>query len=160
MALEKAKRERAELKSPNYLVAHACFDCRLSFKRATPKSGASAVCPNCGGEAFWMGRSFRAPAKSNTEQWQKVRVLYQHGFRFGTYRHGGPSLPAKLSQVAQFLRDNPNHPCKIKPSRGTRIVPILLPLTQALDPINEKAIRRGHRRYRRLNCRGCHLVAH
>ena len=98
--------------APAYLVAHACFACRKSFKVA-PRSTA-AVCPDCGGPLHEMGRSFKAPAARNAEQWAKVQALYKAGFRFFSYRGiDCPPLPARLSQVEAFVRDNPDHPLRV-----------------------------------------------
>ncbi|MDD7974010.1 hypothetical protein, partial [Roseinatronobacter alkalisoli] len=54
---------------PDYLIAHACFTCRKSWKMTACEKG--NVCPHCGKAVFEMGRSFKAPRKSDTEQWQK-----------------------------------------------------------------------------------------
>ena len=95
-----------------YLIAHACFDCRKSFK-ISPRSNFIAVCPNCGGHAHEMGRSFKAPPTKDIEQWAKVQALYAAGFRFYSYRStSGPQLPAKLSEVEAFIHDNPRHPMR------------------------------------------------
>ena len=98
---------------PQYLIAHACFDCRKSFK-ISPRPDYVAVCPNCGGGIHEMGRSFKAPPAKDVEQWAKVQALYNAGFRFFSYRSvSGPPLPDKLSQVAAFIRDNPAHPMRV-----------------------------------------------
>ena len=76
-----------------------------------------------------MGRSFKAPSASDTEQWAKVQALYNAGFRFFSYRSvSGPPLPARLSEVEAFVRANPAHPLRVaapnnsfkpKPLRGS-----------------------------------------
>jgi hypothetical protein len=99
--------------SAPYLIAHACFVCRKSFKIA-PRAQFKAVCPSCRGPIHEMGRTFKAPPSRNLEQWSKVRALYEAGFRFFSYRSVDcPPLPAKLSQVEAFIRDNPDHPLRI-----------------------------------------------
>jgi hypothetical protein len=104
-----------------YLVAHACFDCRKSVKLdANPtKAAESRVCPSCGGELHWMGRSFTAPKKADVEQWKKVAALWNAGFRFHSYRShpDAEKLPEKLRDVADFLSRNPNHPFRVTSSR-------------------------------------------
>ncbi|MDD7973797.1 hypothetical protein, partial [Roseinatronobacter alkalisoli] len=42
---------------------------RKSWKMTACEKG--NVCPHCGKAVFEMGRSFKAPRKSDTEQWQK-----------------------------------------------------------------------------------------
>jgi DNA-directed RNA polymerase subunit RPC12/RpoP len=99
-----------------YRVAHACFNCRKSFK-ITPRASHRAACPNCGGVLSQMGRSFKAPASRNRAQWEKVKRLYAAGFRFSCYRsHCAPKLPLKLSEVEAFVRDNPQHPMRVAQS--------------------------------------------
>jgi hypothetical protein len=76
-----------------------------------------------------MGRSFKTPASRDTEQWAKVQALYQAGFRFFSYRsYDCPPLPARLSEVESFIRNNPGHPFRVagpnssfksKPLRGS-----------------------------------------
>jgi len=97
---------------PKYLIAHACFACRKSFKVAPRKQ--APVCPNCAAELHEMGRSFKAPAAKNTEQWAKVEALYNAGFRFFSYRSFECApLPSRLSQVAAFIAANPAHPLRV-----------------------------------------------
>lgn len=96
------------------LWPHACFKCRKSWKLA---EGASAKCPECGGNRHWMGRAFKVPKKGDTEQWEKVRALWFAGFRFvnspsakGTY----DPFPERLREVEDFVRRNAEHPFRIK----------------------------------------------
>ena len=99
--------------SPQYLIAHACFDCRKSFKVA-PRSSCSATCPSCGGTIYEMGRSFKAPPAKGLAQWAKVQALFAAGVRFSSYRSAsGPPLPDRLADVEAFIRDNPSHPLRV-----------------------------------------------
>jgi len=132
MALNEEKHRRMELRKesgtrvitppkspaynngPEYLVAHACFSCRKSFKQSDKPNDENNICPDCGEIVYRMGRNFSAPKKSNLKQWKKVLLLYSEGFRFvGSGMHDGPKLPEKLSDVEMFLSDNPHHPLKI-----------------------------------------------
>jgi len=100
---------------PAYLVAHACFACHKSFKLLPREQ--PVTCPNCGGELHQMGQSFKAPVARDAEQWAKVEALYRAGFRFFSCRsHECPPLPAKLTEVEQFISENPGHPFRV---RGT-----------------------------------------
>jgi hypothetical protein len=99
--------------NPQYLIAHACFDCHKSFKVAS-RPECTAICPNCRGQLHEMGRSFKAPRAKDAEQWAKVQALYNAGFRFFSYRStSGLPLPAKLSEVESFIQDNPTHPLRV-----------------------------------------------
>ena len=98
---------------PEYLVAHACFECRKSFKQPVSDS-IEHICPECKERVYEMGRSFTAPKTSDTKQWKKVQGLYAAGFRFiGSGNHGSPPLPTKLSELERFLQDNPKHYLKV-----------------------------------------------
>ncbi len=97
-----------------YLVAHACFACRRSTKK--PPAPEGRRCAICGGALCEMGRSFRAPRRSDAEQWRKVQLLYALGFRFFGHRHAGERpLPARLRDVDRFVAENPRHPLRVAP---------------------------------------------
>ncbi len=111
---------RAEPKPPApratatpYSIAHACFSCRKSFKKANFKD---PKCPDCEGTLHVMGRSFKAPKKSDSERWKKVEKLWNAGFRFWSYRShpDGEPFPARLRDVDAFIKANPNHPMRIR----------------------------------------------
>ena len=85
---------------PRYTIAHACFDCRKSFKVT---DASSKRCPQCGAPLHEMGRAFKAPPKHDTKQWKKVQLLWEAGLRFWSYGHSKP-YPADLKEVATFLR--------------------------------------------------------
>jgi hypothetical protein len=64
-------------------MPYACLDCRKSFKRprvfAPPRY---RRCPVCGKPAVGLHPNFKPPRTSNVKQWEKVRYLVEHGFRF------------------------------------------------------------------------------
>ncbi len=100
-------------RGPEYLTAHACFSCNKSWKMIPDESG--HVCPECGRTVYIMGRSFKAPKKSDHEQWEKVRKLWKAGFRFYSYRSypEAEMLPERLSEVDDFIARNPEHPFRV-----------------------------------------------
>lgn len=104
---------RVRPRGPDYLVAHACFNCRKSWK-ASEKS--TATCPQCAGALHWMGRAFRAPKKSDLEQWKKVELLWGAGFRFlpNTGWRDVEPYPDRLREVAAFIASNSEHPFRVK----------------------------------------------
>ena len=102
--------ENKDRSHPEYLVAHACFSCRKSFKMPPEFEH---TCPKCGGVVHWMGRAFRTPKKKDEEQWLKVQKLYESGFRFNRYRGDYEALPERLKDVADFVKRNPVHPLRI-----------------------------------------------
>jgi hypothetical protein len=63
-----------------------------------------------------MGRSFKAPKRSDAEQWQKVEALWNAGFRFQSYRShpDAEPLPDRLSEVEDFIRRSAGHPFRVK----------------------------------------------
>ena len=99
---------------PEYLVAHACFTCNKSFKKSTEDRNIKHKCPECAGTIYEMGRSFKAPKKTDKQQWEKVRLLYAAGYRFfGNGSHNGDKLPDKLSDLEQFIKNNKKHPLRV-----------------------------------------------
>ena len=63
---------------PDYLVAHACFNRRKSFKYPVEDNGSvllSKSCPQCAAGIFLMGRSFESPKKPNKEPMVKSRKI-------------------------------------------------------------------------------------
>jgi hypothetical protein len=100
------------IRSPDYLIAHACFDCRKSWK---VRVDSGAICPQCGSALHEMGRSFKAPKKSDTDQWAKAQALWRAGFRFRSYRSypDAEPLPDRLRDVEGFIDRNPVHPMRV-----------------------------------------------
>lgn len=74
-------------------------------------------CSLCGKPLHRMGRSFRAPKKSDEEQWKKVEALWAAGFRFHSYRSNSDTepLPERLREGEDFIRRNPQHPMRVRP---------------------------------------------
>ena len=93
-----------------YLAAHACFNCRKSFKLSCEKSH---VCPECGETAYLMGRAFKTPKRSDDEQWRKVQKLYTLGFRFHRYGGDYPPLPERFREVDRFVKEFANHELRV-----------------------------------------------
>ena len=106
-------RESTGMLGAEYLIAHACFRCRKSWKMKPDDGGRN--CPECGGQLGFMGRSFKAPKKTDTEQWEKIKRLWEAGFRFSSYRShpDAEPLPERLSEVEDFIARNSRHPFRI-----------------------------------------------
>jgi len=103
-------------KGPEYLIAHACFDCDKSFKRVVADEDHKHICPQCSTELYWMGRNFRPPKHADKKQWLKVKVLYAEGFRFvGSGSPNSVPLPEKYIDLERFLKDNPTHRLRVAP---------------------------------------------
>ena len=115
-------------RGPDYLIAHACFDCRKSWKISEEST---ATCPQCGGALLWMGRAFKAPKMSDIEQWKKVELLWGAGFRLipNTGWRDVEPYPERLREVAAFIESNREHPFRVKSSG--RKPPILRPSRMA-----------------------------
>jgi hypothetical protein len=96
----------------------ACFTCRKSFKKPSVEDGAERFdveigepiaikCPQCRGEMVDLGLDFKPPKQSDKRQWEKVRILFDHGVTFHSCGCGGPGFrPKELRDVASFLKDN------------------------------------------------------
>lgn len=97
------------MKRHKYLMQHACFECRKAFKRdiyylPESKPEPEPVCPDCGGETWWMGRTFKSPKQDDVKQWRKVEMLRRNGVDFHSYgSHGLGKFPRLLSDVAPFI---------------------------------------------------------
>ena len=101
-----------------YKEPFACFDCRKVFKQTSrwelsdhfkPKPGEERVCkcPQCGKPMADMGHDFKAPKHKDVKQWEKVRILYEHGFTYHSCGCCGPGLrPAELQDVWEFIEGN------------------------------------------------------
>lgn len=100
-------------RGPEYLIAHACFECRKSWKLER-REGVAPVCPQCGELTHEMGRAFKAPKRSDAEQWKRVEALWRAGFRFWSVRNTDVEpLPDRLHEVGDFIRRNPDHPARL-----------------------------------------------
>jgi hypothetical protein len=56
-----------------------------------------------------MNRKFKPPPQADEQQWETVRFLYEHGFRFQTvYDKSGVSVryPESLEEAREFVRCN------------------------------------------------------
>lgn len=111
MGIRREPLPMAVQRGPEYLIAHACFECRKSWK---VRADTDAVCPQCAVPLFEMGRSFKAPKKTDAEQWRKVEALWRHGFRFWSVGSTEVEpLPSRLRDVDDFVHRNPNHPARL-----------------------------------------------
>ncbi len=96
-----------------YNMAFACFTCQKSFKKSLGKAPpnkypSQLTCPNCGEIAYNMGRHFKPPKKNDKKQWEKVRFLFDHGFRFQKIRVGNQypdsvPYPETLEEARKFV---------------------------------------------------------
>lgn len=100
-------------RGPDYLIAHACFDCRKSWKLSEEST---AICPQCSGALHWMGRAFKPPKRSDIEQWKKVESLWRAGFRFipNTGWRDVEPYPERLREIPAFIENNRDHPFRVK----------------------------------------------
>jgi len=94
-----------------YKTHNACFDCRKSFKnrfdhaptKDRTRQGPS-LCPQCRKAMVNLGPDFKAPKMSDVKQWQKVELLFEHGFAYFSCGCCGPGYrPGELKEVAQFV---------------------------------------------------------
>jgi len=103
--------------STPYRIAHACFECRKSYKIVVEYFNHSDnhKCPQCGCKIKYMGRSFKTPKQSDIKQWEKVKKLHEAGFLFFSYSSfpDAEALPDKLQEVDDFIARNPNHPMRV-----------------------------------------------
>jgi hypothetical protein len=91
-----------------FLFPHVCFTCRKSFKK--PAGLSQRRCPECAGALTQLSRKFKAPRTRDRSQWEKVKFLVDHGFRFySVYEasdHGGQmkvGYPKTLAEAREFV---------------------------------------------------------
>lgn len=97
--------------SISYNMSFACLECCKSFKRefnAAKGVPDELPCPECGGPSYNFGRHFKAPKKTDKRQWQKIRFLFEHGFRFqkirdGSGHHDTVPYPETLEEAREFV---------------------------------------------------------
>ena len=100
-----------------YKPHYACFACRRAFKQSANAAKEEVRCPECAEPVHDMGLDFKPPRKTDAKQWEKVRILFQHGFAFHSCGCCGPGLrPQELNQVQQFLADH------LSQSEGERLL--------------------------------------
>ena len=68
------------------LSQNACFECRKVFKKPhcyatkhAPSEPPTYTCPECGSEMIYMGYKFRAPKKSDTKEWERIKKGIESG---------------------------------------------------------------------------------
>ena len=95
---------------PPYNMAFACLECCKSFKRHVDlrQIPDQLSCPECGRSAYNLGRHFKAPRKTDLRQWEKIRFLLAHGFRFQKIRTGPKGqdtvpYPETLEEAKEFV---------------------------------------------------------
>ena len=72
-------------------VGYACLECRKDFKKhkyVQDKRGNwepieyEVVCPQCSSAMYKTGSAFKAPKVSDTKAWEKLKLLFESGYRF------------------------------------------------------------------------------
>jgi len=95
-----------------YAMSYVCLDCCKSFMRDLPKpirDPETMICPECGNKSYNFGRHFKPPKKSDKKQWQKIRFLFEHGFRFQKIRNNPDNYydtvpyPENMEQAKEFV---------------------------------------------------------
>jgi DNA-directed RNA polymerase subunit RPC12/RpoP len=95
-----------------YAMSYVCLDCCKSFMRKLPKpirEPEVMPCPDCGNNSYNFGRHFKPPKKSDKKQWQKIRYLFDYGFRFQKIRNNPNDAydtvpyPENLAQAREFV---------------------------------------------------------
>ena len=96
------------MKRLSYLIGYVCVDCRKVFKRQWVPGNVEFKCPHCSRTAHNVGRKFKAPRRTNDEQWKKVELLLASGFRFNTLYENGVAIryPETLQEAKAFVREH------------------------------------------------------
>ena len=109
-----------------YHMAFACLECRKSFKRHVELQNIpqELPCTDCGAPAYNLGRHFKAPRKADLRQWEKIRFLIAHGFRFQKIRTGNKGqdsvpYPETLEEAKAFVVKYRTHAWGVVPPPAT-----------------------------------------
>ena len=92
--------------NPTYLGPFVCVDCRRSFKRPQQKGVTHRPCPLCNQPAVQVSQKFKPPRDADIQQWDKVRLLLEHGFRFHSIRDRDGceiAYPANLREAKEWV---------------------------------------------------------
>jgi len=87
----------------NVRGACICLPCRRVIK--VPRwRWQDTRCPECRALMRWAGFGFRAPRREARDQWRKLQILLQAGYRFWreTGRHQRPEIKT-LAQTKRFV---------------------------------------------------------
>lgn len=114
----KPKAPQAPVHGPEYAISYACLECKTAHKRhvkGTPSDYPKKMpCPICKNDMYHVGRNFKAPGKSDSQQWAKIRFLISHGFWFQKIRPEGISgesvpYPETLEEAREFVVKYADH---------------------------------------------------
>lgn len=103
---------KQEILGPDYAISYACLKCKTAHKRHVNVSPndypITMECPICKEKMYWVGRHFKAPKKSDTAQWNKVKFLIEHGFLFQKIRleansYESTPYPKTLEEAKEFV---------------------------------------------------------
>ncbi len=88
-------------------IATEQIDVRGITRRALWYAPMPLPCPQCDARMWDAGMHFKTPRHSDVKQWEKVRVLAAHGFRFANARccgwFGPGKRPDTLKEVPAFV---------------------------------------------------------
>ncbi len=93
--------------NPGYLAPFVCIECRRSFKRPQQKEVTHRPCPLCGEPAVAVSEKFKPPKANDDEQWEKVRLLIEHGFLFHSIydeNHQSVCYPTSLQEAHEWVK--------------------------------------------------------
>ena len=111
--LSKSGYDGPPIRGPEYLMPHACFACRKSWKLPAEST---AKCPECGGGLADMGRHFRVPKKRDKDGWVLAEKLWTAGYRFWSTRNwDAEPYPTDHRDVEDWIAANPDHRKRIGP---------------------------------------------
>ena len=91
---------------------YACLECRKVFKKHKYKQDKQGnwevihyevVCPRCSNVMYETGTAFKAPKSTNIKAWEKLKPLFEEGFKLNP-NFGSPfeeSAPVKIKPAKE-----------------------------------------------------------
>lgn len=89
-----------------------CLECKTSYSKGNDfENQTTSDCTQCGQKMVLVNHKFKPPKKSDTKNWEVVKLLVENGFKFqsvyeevekGVYLK--VNYPTKLSEAKEFIK--------------------------------------------------------
>lgn len=88
----------------SFLFPNVCFECRKVFRK--PSRDEARICPECSNTLIVLSRKFKAPKKSNIEEWKVIEFIVKSGFTYHTihFKNGQQAkYPKTMNEAKEFV---------------------------------------------------------
>ncbi|MDR7210995.1 hypothetical protein [Flavobacterium piscis] len=89
-----------------------CLECRTSYSKGNDyENQVESNCPQCGKKMILVNHKFKPPKKSDTKNWEMVKLLVENGFKFqAVYEQIEKGIflkvnyPKNISDAKEFIK--------------------------------------------------------